>query len=72
MREVVEIPAPDLRAMLDALPDKAPGAPLRPWTEEEDANLRDYWPKKKQADVARLLGRALHVCRRRYGELEGK
>lgn len=61
------IDAAALEAEFAALPDA--GLNLKPWTVSEDELLVRFWPVKRHVDVARLLGRGEHVCRRRYAEL---
>jgi hypothetical protein len=63
----IEIPA-ELWAKMDALPDVRWGG-HRPFTHEEDAALLAYWPVKVKLQVAKMLGRAESVCRKRYDEL---
>ena len=66
----VDVPIdPEKLALFDALPDKTRGSKETPWTKEEEAILLRYWNSKRQADIAKALGRGLHVCRRRYEKL---
>jgi hypothetical protein len=73
MRENVDIAIPEkLREAFESLPDVRWGGP-KPFTQEEDAALLKYWPVKVKSHVARVLGRAEGLCRKRYNELvEGK
>lgn len=55
----------------DALPDSQPGQRAHAWTAEEDAVLVRFWPVKRKADVARLLGVAPGTARERFNFLTG-
>jgi hypothetical protein len=69
MREPIEISiSPGLFAKLTAIPNARWSGP-RAWTEDEDRALLSFWPIKIKAEVAKALGRAEHVCRRRFIEL---
>lgn len=65
--DTVEID-PAILAQFEALEDSSVGK-HKGWTKEEDALLVQFWGKKKQTDVARLLGRTINPCRERYRHL---
>ena len=52
-------------AAFEELPDSNVGR-AKNWTKEMDAALLEYWPRKMQRDVARLLGVCDNVARARY------
>lgn len=54
---------------LDALPDARVGNPGRKWTEQEDEAIRRYWTRKRQTDIARILGVSINPLRERAREL---
>jgi hypothetical protein len=56
-------------SMLDSLPEPKPGQKRTNWTTEMDALLLAGWRRKRQKDVARLLGLNIGTCRTRYEEL---
>jgi hypothetical protein len=62
--------SPELLAKLNALPDRKAGNPGYAFTPEEDQIILLGWKKKRQADIARLVGHSVALCRRRYEELE--
>ena len=39
------------------------------WTPEREALLMKYWPIKRHAEVAKLLGKSDTTCRRKYEQL---
>lgn len=64
----VEIPA-NLLAELEALPDKRNGygpVAFKPW---QDKVLLEYWGRKTQEDVAKVIGFGVKKCKQRYREL---
>ena len=60
---------PALLESLEALPDRTAGVPKRKWTASEDAVLLRGWGKKRQVDIANLLGISTNTCRDRLREL---
>ena len=64
----IEIPA-ELRAALDAVPDRKIGSKLRKWTEAEDAALLEYWPLKNHTLLAKAIGVSEKTALNRYREL---
>jgi DNA-directed RNA polymerase specialized sigma24 family protein len=60
----------EIRALLDALPDKNERAGF-PFTQEHDAILLNYWQTKSQKEIARIIGCSETSARRRYRLLTG-
>ena len=58
----------DLLAALEALPDSQ-GTRYSIWTAEQDEILRRYWGRKRQEDLARIIGYSVRSCKRRYYKL---
>jgi hypothetical protein len=56
-------------AQFEALADVRIGAPGFAWTPEKDTLLLRYWPTKRKAGVAKLLGCNESTARKRYREL---
>ena len=64
--------SPEILARLNDLPDRTPGNRGYVFTPEEDQIILFGWKKKRQADIARLVGHSIALCRRRYEELTEK
>jgi len=59
---------PAILAQFDALPNSKYDVRFR-WTDQLDALLLRYWPKKRKVDVAKLIGTSESKCRERWEEL---
>ena len=55
--------------LINSLPDSVEGNPGKTWTREEDEALLAGWGKKRQTEVAEILGVSLNTCRKRYRKL---
>lgn len=68
--EVTEVTIPaDVLKQLDDLPDKRNGyepIAFEPW---QDKVLLEYWSRKTQEDVAKIVGFGVKKCKQRYREL---
>lgn len=64
----IEISA-DLLAKLERLPDTKMGYAALLFTPQQDKILLEYWKRKPQEDVARIVGYGVKKCKRRYIEL---
>ena len=70
-RETVEIDVAGIRKYLDSLPSPDNCYNKKIWSDKEDAILKEYWPIRKHADVARALGVSKDTALARYRELKG-
>ena len=70
MRESVTIDLRGILEQLSAMPDKSTSDHFKPWSNDEDWILWTMWPRKRQPDTAKALGRCSGSCRTRYEELK--
>lgn len=49
-----------------------PNTPFREWTEEMDAVLLEFWPRKNKGAVAKKLGIPRSTCEGRFNYLLGR
>lgn len=64
----VELPE-SVQSMLDSIPDYV-DKKGRIFTKEEDQLITYGWPRKRKADLAKLLGCSESTLRKRYEELK--
>lgn len=60
----------ELLSRLESLPDTRTGAQEKAWKAQEDEILRRFWGKKRQVDIANVLGRHVGCCRERWRKLQ--
>jgi len=71
-KEITVQVSEELRRRLEALSDKQIGAGRFRWSPELDAALLSYWPRKRHADVAKILGCSETTALIRWRELQGE
>jgi len=69
LREVINLAiSPELKEMLDALPNSSDAHYKKEPTGEQIAILKLYWKKKDQRKVSEIMGVCRNTCRRWYKE----
>ena len=56
----------EMRKKLESLTDSGNGNKKRQFTPEEDAIIKEYFPKKNKQELARILGMCENTMRERY------
>jgi len=73
VNRLVTVNIDELRKELDGLPPvPKPGARAVVWTDELDEILLQYWGKKDQRDIARIIGVSVGIARMRWRLLQEK
>ncbi len=60
---------PELLRKLNSLPDAKYQTRDQEFTPDMDKALLAFWKVKRQYDVAKMLGKCIKLCRRRYEQL---